>query len=106
MKQRTVIFSPEARDDLLRLGDWIAERAGSQVALGYMERLESYCLGFELAAERGHRRDDIRPGLRVVGFERRVAIAFRVMLAEVIILRIYYGGRDIAAPVETIPPAR
>jgi toxin ParE1/3/4 len=78
LKRREVVFSPEARHDLLELYDWIAERAGDEVALGYVDRLESYCRGFEVASLRGRRRDDIRPGLRVTSFERRVASAFTV----------------------------
>jgi toxin ParE1/3/4 len=78
----------------MQLYDWIAERAGDDVALGYVRRLESYCQGFETASQRGRRRDDIRPGLRITGFERRVAIAFVVESDTVIILRLYYGGQD------------
>jgi toxin ParE1/3/4 len=48
-----------------------------------------------LASHRGTRRDDIRPGLRVVGFERRVTIAFHVDDTTVTIDRILYGGREI-----------
>lgn len=59
-------------------------------------RIERCCLGFELAGERGTRRDDIRPRLRIVGFERRVTIAFHVEASRVTIDRILYGGRDIA----------
>ena len=33
MKRRIVTFAPEARDDLIKLGDWIAERAGAEIAL-------------------------------------------------------------------------
>lgn len=95
MKRRAVTFTPEARDDLSSIGDWIAERAGADIALGYIERLEAYCLGFEHAAERGRRRDDLRPGLRVIGFERRVAIVFAVSDDEVTILRLYYGGQNL-----------
>jgi toxin ParE1/3/4 len=96
LKRREVVFSPEARHDLLELYDWIAERAGDEVALGYVDRLESYCRGFEVASLRGRRRDDIRPGLRVTSFERRVASAFTVEANVVAILRLYYGGRDWA----------
>ncbi len=71
MKQREVVFSPEAIDDLSRLYDWIASDAGSTVALRYIERIETFCMGLELASERGVLREDIRHGLRVVGFERR-----------------------------------
>ena len=64
------------------------------MALNYIERLETYCAGFENAGERGQRRDDIRAGLRIVGFEQRVAIAFTVSNTEVTILRLYYGGQN------------
>jgi plasmid stabilization system protein ParE len=46
LKRRTVTFTPQARSDLLRIGDWIAERAGVDVAPGYTARLEAYCAGF------------------------------------------------------------
>lgn len=36
MKRRTVTFTPEARNDLFGIGDWIAERAGADVALNYI----------------------------------------------------------------------
>jgi len=94
LKQYQVIFAPEARDDLFALYDWIAATASPDTALSYIERIETYCLGFTQAAERGTRRDDIRPGMRVVGFERRVTVAFSASEERVTILRIFYGGRN------------
>lgn len=94
MKCRRVVFTPEARNDVFEIYDWIAEKSGSQIAISYIERIEAYCLGFELASERGHRRDDISPGLRIVGFERRVTIAFAVDDDCVTILRLFYGGQN------------
>ncbi|WP_400767259.1 type II toxin-antitoxin system RelE/ParE family toxin [Methylosinus sporium] len=94
MRRRAIVFSPEARDDILQIYDWIEERAGSDVALAYIGRLETYCRGFDMASERGRRRDDLRPGLRAVGFERRVTIAFFVEEERVTILRLFYGGKD------------
>ena len=94
MKQYHVIFAPEARGDLFAIYDWIASAAAPDTALSYIERIETYCLGFTHAAERGTRRDDIRPGMRVVGFERRVTIAFSIKEERVTILRIFYGGRN------------
>lgn len=44
--------------------------------------------------ERGTRRPDIVPGLRTIGFERRVTIAFRVLKTRVEIVAIAYAGRD------------
>ena len=94
MRRRHVVFSPEARDDLLNLYDWIATRAGPAVAISYIERIEAFCLGFDLASERGQLRGDIRPGLRIVGFERRITIAFSMNKEQVTILRLYYGGQN------------
>jgi toxin ParE1/3/4 len=100
MKKRAVVFAPEAQDDLLRLTDWIAEAAGPDTALSYIDRLEAYCLSFDLASERGHLREDVRPGLRIVGFERRVTIAFVVDEATVTILRLFYRGRNWEAALD------
>ena len=94
MKRRTVEISQDAQDDLFALYDWIAEAGSPDIALAYVERIEAFCKGFDLASERGSLRDDIRPGLRIVGFERRVTIAFMVEDTRVVILRIFYGGRN------------
>jgi plasmid stabilization system protein ParE len=45
--------------------------------------------------EHGTRRDDLRPGLRILGVERRAVIALQVTADTVTILRILYGGRDL-----------
>lgn len=94
MKRRDIIFAPEARGDLVGLYEWISAKASAEVAMAYIERIECYCTGFDLASERGRARDDIRPGLRVVGFERRVTIAFMVSDRAVTILRLFYGGQN------------
>ena len=94
MKQREVVFSPEAMDDLSRLYDWIASVAGPTVAFRYVERIETFCMRLGLASERGVLREDVRPGLRVVGFERRMTLAFSVETKTVTIYRLFYGGQN------------
>ena len=94
---REVVFAPEAEADVLELYDYIATRSGTERARQYAERIVTYCRSFSMFSERGMRRDDLRPGLRVIGFERRVAIAFHVTPYKVIIDRLLYGGRDLAA---------
>jgi len=88
-----VLFSPEAQADLLDLYEYIAERSSPERALGYIERIEEWCLGLQTFPERGTRRDDVRPGVRVTGFERRISIAFHLDAEKVTILRILYAGR-------------
>ena len=94
MRERNVVISPEARDDLIALYDWIAAAAHPATALGYIDQIEAFLKGMRLASERGTRRDDIRAGLRIVSFERRVTVAFTVEAASVVILRIFYAGRN------------
>jgi toxin ParE1/3/4 len=94
VKERTVIVSPEARDDLIALYDWIAASAHPGTALRYVERIEAFLQGLRLASERGTRRDDIRPGLRILGFERRVTLTFTVEVDSVVVLRIFHAGRN------------
>lgn len=90
-----VSFEPAAQKDLEEIHEWIADRASLQTARRYTQRLRTYCKSFALFPQRGQRRDDIRPGLRFIGFERRVTIAFVVLDDRVKIVRVLYGGRDI-----------
>lgn len=59
----------------------------------YVARIKAFVSGFETYPERGSIRDHVRPGLRIVGFERRVSVAFVVEPTEVVILRILYAGQ-------------
>jgi toxin ParE1/3/4 len=93
MKSYEVSFRPRAEADLLALYEYIAGEAGTAVAGGYIDRIEAACLNLATFPERGTRRDDIRPGLRTIGFERRATIAFQVLENEVVILRVFYGGQ-------------
>lgn len=97
MIRRTVVYAPEAEADLLALYDRIADAASPGVALAYVGRLADWIDSFDVASERGTLRDDIRPGLRFVGFERRVTVAFTVSEDRVIILRLFYGGQEWGA---------
>jgi len=93
-------FSPEALGDLIELCDYIALRDGAERAIGYIDRIEGCCNNLPAFPERGVRLDDLRRGLRILGFERRAVIAFLITADSVTILRILYGGRDL----ETIFP--
>ena len=90
-----VEFSPEALGDLIDLYDYIAARDGAGRAIGYIDRIEECCQGLSVFPNRGAARDDLRPGLRILGFERRAVIAFYVASDRVTILRVLYGGRNV-----------
>ena len=91
---RNVIFRDEAENDLTQLALYIAGQSGPVVANRYLDRIYAACAGLAHFPERCRRRDDILPGLRTVGFERRATIVFRVLKTRVEIVSIAYGGRD------------
>ena len=72
-----VVYSPRARDHLNAIYDYIAEHAGADIARRYTKQIEEKCDGLQNFPLRGTSRDDIRPGLRIVGYRRRVAIIYR-----------------------------
>lgn len=90
-----VVFRPTAEADLFGLYDYVAEQSGAEIAGAYIDRIENACIALETFPERGTSRDDIRRGLRILGFERRVAIAFKIDKKGrgIVVIRIFYGGR-------------
>jgi len=90
----SVIFSLRAERHLDELYRTIALNSGPVRADEFVSSIVEYCLGFDLFPERGTRRDDLWPDLRIVGFRRVASIAFRVEGDRVVIHGIYYGGRN------------
>ncbi len=92
-----VAFSADAVQDLKDVYDYLAPLAGDAVATAYLERIYRFCLTLDLFPERGIRRDDIVPGLRIMGYRRQASIAVRIDATTVTIVRIYHRGRNINA---------
>lgn len=97
-KNFRVKISPEADRDLENIAFWIAKETGLfGNALRYTHRIRSFIKSLCVFPQRGTRRDDLSPGLRIIGFERRVAIVFKLVDDTILIVRVFYGGRDLAA---------
>ena len=91
-----VVYRPQANQDLDDIFSFILNQSGSaDRALNYVERVLSFCNSFITFPHRGTKRDDLRKGLRLVGFERRATIAFSIEGETITIARIFYAGRDI-----------
>ena len=90
----TVVFTPEAQEQLAALYRYIAVAASPTIAERYVSAVIAYCEGLQTFPHRGTRRDDIRPGLRITNYKKRVAIAFNVDAEQVSILGVFYGGQD------------
>lgn len=92
-----VHFTPEAREQLDELENHIAGEGSPIVAARYVDSIVDYCESLRTFPHRGTRRDDLRPGLRTLGYRRRVTILFEVADDTVNIIGVYYGGQDYEA---------
>ena len=89
-----LVFRPEALNQLKSLYDFIADAGSPDIAASFTESIVSFCEGLAEFPRRGTARDDIRLGLRTIGYRRRLTIAFAVLDDAVAIIGIFYGGRD------------
>lgn len=92
-----VVFTPEAEAQLVYLYAYIAAEASPEIAARFTDGIVTYCESLSTFPARGDRRDDIRPGLRVTSYRKRVAIAFHLDEDRVNIIGVFFGGQDYEA---------
>jgi plasmid stabilization system protein ParE len=97
--QYTVVFAPEAEDQLLELYLYIATEASPTTAKRYTDAIVSCCESLSTFPHRGALRDDIRPGLRTTNYKGRTVIAYDVddTARQVSILGVFCGGQGYEA---------
>lgn len=96
-----VVFTPEARAQLMSLYRYVADQAGPDTAFALTSAIVDHCERFTTFPRRGTPRDDIRPGLRTLGFLKRAVIAFDVAGDTITIIGIFYGGQDFETALST-----
>lgn len=89
-----VEFRPAAYDDLEAIDDYIAQDSPAR-ARAFVLQIMAHCMKLADFPEAGPRRDEWRPGLRLLPFGKRVVIAYRIKDNTVQIGRVFYGGRDV-----------
>jgi len=92
-----VVFTPEAEEQLTELYGYIAVAASPDIAARYTDAIVTYCESLRIFPHRGIRRDDIRPGLRITSYRKRVVVAFDIDSDRVNIIGVYPGGQDYEA---------
>lgn len=98
MTRLRVVLRPEAQSDIERLETWLLLDGADIGTIGdYVDRLMARCRALSEAPGAGRRRDDLRPGLRTIVFERRILIAYRVGAETIEIVNIFSHGRDYEA---------
>lgn len=94
-----VVFSPEADAHLVNIYRYIADNASPAIGKRFTDAIVDHSEAFGNFPQRGSKREDLRPGVRVVGYRRRVAIAFTVGEDTVTIIGVFYGGQDYEAAI-------
>lgn len=100
MRRYRVRLSPAARRDLSGIYASVRDGASARIAKAYTDRIKAYVRTFSDAPHRGTPRPDLDPDLRLIGFERRISILFRIDHHEVVVALLMYGGRDIARALD------
>jgi toxin ParE1/3/4 len=97
-----VTFSPKSRQDLLDIGDYIANDSRSN-ARRFIGKLTEQCKRIGHAPLGYVGREDLAPGLRMAAVGRYV-IFFRVLDGKVRIERVLHGARNLPVVLRPIEP--
>ena len=73
-----VVITDEALNQLGDLSDYIAHRSYPATARRFTDKVLDHAQGLSTFPHRGEVRADVRPGLRVISYRKRVVIAFTV----------------------------
>ncbi len=100
----TVILSPRACNQLVELDAYIAHAVSPDIATRYTDAIIDFCYSLGMFPQRGTRRDDIRPGMRITNYRKRIVIAFAVDdgTQQVSILGIFHGRQDYEAILQDV----
>lgn len=96
MIEYSVFFAPEAEDQLVALYRFIADAGAPDIAKRYTDAVINFCESLNSFPIRGVVRDDLRPGLRITNYKKRLVVAFAIdsVTKRISILGLYYGGQD------------
>lgn len=94
MTYRLVIHEAAAQE-LRAVYDYIADRAGPDIAWTYIEGVREFLARLVDFPERGTVHTGDLQGLRIIGYRRRMSIAFTIRGQSVMVVGFHYAGRQI-----------
>ena len=97
-----VIFSKEAEVDLSALLQFLSNQTYPDRAEDFVDAIIDYCYDLGDFPYRGQSRDDLLPGLRILGFRRSAVITIVVEETIVRIMGVYYGGIDLDTKLDEL----
>ncbi|MGV3491093.1 MAG: type II toxin-antitoxin system RelE/ParE family toxin [Devosia sp.] len=101
-----VVLARTAQNDLKKIGRWISEAGAPRTGQRYVARIKQRLAKLGDAPEVGRPYGYNDPGLRIIGYERRIMIAYRVEKTRIIVARVFYGdrtGKRYCRPVRQDP---
>lgn len=105
-----IIYTPEARQQLRSLDDWIVGSASEDVAQNYLSRVIDHIEAILVFPLAGRPRDDLRQGIRTTTYKGRTLIAYKVDESSgesiVTILGVFHGGQNWEAALSKDQPPR
>lgn len=91
-------FTPEARQQLHQLDEWIADKATDETARRFVAAILDHIDGILVFPLAGRARDDVRPGMRTTTFKKRTLVAYEVDESSgelvVNVVGVFHGGQD------------
>jgi toxin ParE1/3/4 len=98
MKRYGVDYLPHALEDMTSIFLYVLDISqNSTTAERYVDRIYARCEKIGDAPFGGVPREDLGAGIRMVAFERRAVILYRVEDEIVLITNVFSGGRDYEA---------
>lgn len=98
MKRYSIDYLPHALEDMTSIFLYILEISQNSItAERYVDRIYARCEKIGDAPFGGISREDLGAGIRMVAFERRAVILYRVEEELVLIANVFSGGRDYEA---------
>jgi toxin ParE1/3/4 len=95
MKLVALRIRRQAHEDIKSIYDWIVAQYGDiQAARRIADDIYTRCEGLVEFPFKGRSRDDLSKGMRVLPFEKKAIIAYRVVADTIEIMNVFYGGRD------------
>jgi len=91
-------FTPDARQQLHHLDEWITEKASADTARRFVAEILDHIDGILVFPLAGRVHDDVRAGMRTITFNKRTLIAYEVDQSSgelvVNVLGVFHGGQD------------
>lgn len=111
MSERTyrITAAPEVESDYIAIVQHVERWTGDRAtAIRTVRSIRAFVRSLGTMPHRGTKRDDLRPGLRLIAFGKRTVIAFEADdgTGTVRLLRIFYGGQDHATVMRERVPSR